>query len=338
MDNTELFREYDRKMTELYNDSPIYDPEELFGIYRIHHELIMAEREGRVDDDWHRKVKAFAALSDALKPRKDAPEKIVLWPEGVLPERDIDHSRLRYDLSLKPYMYAIPFPKDRTPKGAVLCVAGGSHGRAVVYEGFGSALLLTKQGYQTFVIHNRINTVDFETREKINDVESGTDVSRAIRWIRAHAGEYRIPEGKVAAAGFSNGGLTIENCIRYFSGTGKMTDYYPDYQPDRLDEYYGSPDGFLCIYGPRFNGDEFDYTGVVYPPTFYAVGREDSAMENLNYVYFQQLKHGVPVEIHTFAGTPHGKAGYGLISEKEDHPNFDLWVELADYFLQDAWK
>ncbi|MBR6321230.1 MAG: hypothetical protein IKR59_00045, partial [Lachnospiraceae bacterium] len=76
--------------------------------------------------------------------------------------------------------------------------------------------------------------------------------------------------------------------------------------------------------------------GVEYPPVFYAVGREDTALDNFNYVYPDLRAHNVPVEIHTFAGVPHGKAGTILIDD--DYPNFDLWVPLADAFLQDLKK
>ena len=80
--------------------------------------------------------------------------------------------------------------------------------------------------------------------------------------VRAAAGSYGIRENQVAFAGFSNGGLTGEACIRYYSGTQKTTDHFPDYREDDLDRYYGAPDAFLCIYGPRYKGAEFDYTDV----------------------------------------------------------------------------
>ena len=116
-----------------------------------------------------------------------------------------------------------------------------------------------------------------------------------------------------------------------------MTDYYPDYQPDELDGYYGSPDAFLCVYGPRFVGAEFDWTGVVYPPTFYAIGRKDTAVDNMNYAYPTLLAHNVPVEVHTFAGVPHGQAGVELLDGMIKYPNFQMWVPLADYFLMDLF-
>ena len=117
-----------------------------------------------------------------------------------------------------------------------------------------------------------------------------------------------------------------------------MTDWYEGSEPDALDEMYGAPDAFLCVYGPRHAGTPFDYTDVVYPPTFYAVGREDFALQNLYELLPQQLAHGVEVEIHTFAGVPHGQAGNPLVVGAVHYPNFQLWLPLADAFLQDQFN
>ena len=146
-------------------------------------------------------------------------------------------------------------------------------------------------------------------------------------------------EGIRYFAGFSNGGLTGELNIRYYSGSRDLKDYYPDYIPDALDAYKGSPDAYICVYGPRFNGMDFDYTDVVYPPTFIAVGLDDhAAAPNLRWMWNDLMDHGVKVEVHTFAGVPHGAAGLALVKGKEPNPGFALWTALADYFMQDIYQ
>ena len=72
--------------------------------------------------------------------------------------------------------------------------------------------------------------------------------------------------------------------MQYFSGTQQIRTHFENYVPDQYDEYYGAPDAILNVYGPRWKGTSFDYTNAVYPPTFFAVGREDSAMDNLREV------------------------------------------------------
>lgn len=61
-------------------------------------------------------------------------------------------------------------------------------------------------------------------------------------------------------------------------------------------------------------------------------------MENLNAVYPDLLAHNIPVEVHTFAGVPHGKAGDKLIAGEVLYPNFELWEPLADAFLQNIFQ
>lgn len=60
-------------------------------------------------------------------------------------------------------------------------------------------------------------------------------------------------------------------------------------------------------------------------------------MDNLNYVYPDLLAHGVEVEVHTFAGVPHGQAGMALLDGYVKYPNFQMWVPLADAFLQNLY-
>ena len=66
--------------------------------------------------------------------------------------------------------------------------------------------------------------------------------------------------------------------------------------------------------------------------------REDAAMDNLRYVYPDLKAHGVEVEVHTFAGVPHGMAGDKVFTGRVDYPNFELWIPLADAFMQDVYK
>ena len=57
---------------------------------------------------------------------------------------------------------------------------------------------------------------------------------------------------------------------------------------------------------------------------------------NMNGLLPWLWEKNVPVEIHTFAGHPHGYAGWKIIDGKGD-PNFDLWVAHADVFLRDLF-
>lgn len=319
------------KAVTLYEDLPCYPVEKVLKLFELEGQIMRGAEEER-----DAVAAEYIQLLNSIEKKPDAPEAIYLWPEGKVPTlteyTDNSDYRQNHDPDFRPHMFALLVPEDVTPKGAVVVCPGGNHGSSCIHEGYQTSLDMVAMGYQTFLLLNRPNNGPW------NGQECGADSARAIRYVRANAEKYRIDPKNVAFAGFSNGGLTGEHCIHYYSGTQTVADHFPGYEPDELDNYYGAPDAFLCVYGPRFNGADFDYTGVVYPPTFFAVGRGDSAMDNLHWMYPSLLKQGVPVEVHTFAGVPHGKAGdrikFGGVSQ---YPSFELWLPLADAFMQDVY-
>ena len=287
--------------------------------------------EEKDEEKQRRLAEEFNAYLDGLEKVPGAPSRIYLWPEGKMPETGtyLENPDYRYnhDPDFRPYMYELLLPEDVTPKGAVILCAGGDHGDCVIHEAYQSCLDLNKLGYQCFMLLNRTNMMPYTGQE------CGADAARLVRMIRKNAARYRIGEHQVAFAGFSNGGLTGEECIRYYSGDQKVTDHFPDYVPDELDAYGGAPDAFICVYGPRWEGKQIDYTKVVYPPTMFAVGMEDKALDNLHWTYQDLLAHGIRAEVHTFTGVPHGQAGVSIFGNR-NYFNFDLWLLLADAFMQ----
>ena len=287
------------------------------------------------DPDLAEKIASFNKHNEELQEVENPQKPIILWPEGKIPTladyTDNSDYMFKQDPDYIPHMYEVCVKEGITPKGAIILCPGGDHGESTVNT-YQVALDFAAMGYQCFLLLNRPN------RQPWTSQDAGADSARAVRYVRAHADEYRIDPKKIAFAGFSNGGLTGEALIQYYTGKQTVKDIYPDYIPDELDEISADINAFLCIYGPRFNGDPFDYEKVVYPPTFYAVGREDNAMNNLHWVYPDLVAHGIPVEVHTFAGTPHGKAGAKILDGEVKHPNFELWEPLADCFLMDVFN
>lgn len=313
-----------------YEDAPRYELDKVLELQGMNHKLWGMGESAELEET----LRVFEAKMDALTPVAGAPERIYLWPEGKMPTTGAytDNSELKHnhDPEFEPYMFALTIPEDVTPKGAIVVCAGGDHGDCTLHEGYQSCKDLNDLGYQCFLLLNRTNRCPYDGKE------AGADASRAIRYVRANAAKYRVDENKVAFAGFSNGGLTAEACIQYYSGTQKIQTHFPEYVPDELDKYYGAPDAVLCVYGPRFKGASFDYTNAVYPPTFFAVGREDSAMENLRATLPDLKAHQIEVEVHTFAGVPHGQAGVQIYGNYS-YPNFMLWPKLADSFVQNVF-
>lgn len=327
----DLLKDVRVKSAEIFEDILRYEEKDIVELRKIESKIMY---EASIEEAKELAV-LFKLKLGNVRMRKNPPERIYLWPEGNMPKETeyTDNSDVRYnhDPDFKPYLYEMLIPEYETPKGAVVVCAGGDHGSATVGCGYQVSRDLNKQGYQCILLLNRPN------HNPWNEHECGADAARALRYVRKHAERLRVNPDNVAFAGFSNGGLTGEACIEYYSGEKKVTDYFPGYVPDELDEYYGGPDAFICVYGPRFKGDDsFIWEGTVYPPVFYAIGRLDNAIDNFNYVYPDLLKHNVPVEVHTFAGVPHGRAGASIVGENFE--NFDLWVPLADAFMQDVYK
>lgn len=297
--------------------------------------LAFAIRECKGRDEKIQMQKKYVELRNLLQNTYESRSPIYLWPEGKMPVMTeyTDNYDYRYlhDPDFKPNLLEVLLPKEVTPKGALLTIAGGEHGMNDVSECYQVCRDFNEKGYQCFIINCRPN------RGPWNGRECGADTARAIRYVRAHAGRYRIQPGQIILAGFSNGGMTVEQCIQYYSGGQQVKDWFADYVPDELDSYPGGPDLQLCVYGPRHLGLSFDYSRVSYPPSFFAVGRQDTvAIENLNAVYADLVQRGIPAEIHTFSGHPHGYAGWKVI-DGVGNPNFDLWEDLADHFIEDAF-
>ncbi len=318
------------RLVPIFEDVPRYPLDAVLELHELNMQLMNTKKEEKIAELICRIEEKLPLLTE----KENAPERRFLWKAGAMPSlgtyTENPDFRYNHDPEFQPYMYELLIPETETPKGAVVVCAGGDHGFCVLGEGYQTCLDLNKMGYQAFLLLNRTNRCPYDA------LEAGADAARAIRLIRQNAAKYRIDENRVAFAGFSNGGLTAEACIQFYSGTQKVTDHFPDYQPDAADVFYGSPEAVLCIYGPRWKNTSFDYSNVVYPPTFFAVGREDTALDNLNATVPDLLAHQVELEVHTFSGVPHGHGGVTIYGNMT-HPEFHLWLPLADVFLQNVF-
>ena len=314
----------------IYEDATRYPIEKLLELIQLETQLTRGPEEGQAAA----KEKMIAAM-DALKPLPNARERVYLWPEGKMPVETeyTDNSDHRYDHEpdYNPYYLEMLVPEWVTPRGAIVMVGGGTHTQGTVNEGIQVGTEFNALGYDYFILQCRPNGSPW------NRKETAVDAARALRIIRSRAEEYRLDPNTIALLGFSNGGVTCDFCIEMFSGEQTVPAQFPDYVPDELDQLPGGPDAYLCVYGARHAGTDYDYNGVVYPPSFFAVGREDRAgWANLNLLYADLVERGVTVEVHTFPGNNHGGGGRKII-DGVGNPNFDLWVTHADYFMRDVY-
>jgi len=318
---------------KIYEDCVCYPKDQLVRLYKKEAEM----RAIRDVEELKARIHEFTAVREEVEKTRfsECPERIVLWPEGNIPTETeyTENPELRYthDPGYAPFMYEMLLPEDVAPKGAIIMSAGGDHGSNILLECYQASLEMNELGYQCFIVMNRPNANPWTGKE------AGADVARAVQYVKANAAKYRVAENHVAFAGYSNGGLTGEHNIQHFSGGRTIKDAFPDYVPDELDKFSGCPDVFLCVYGPRFLGEPFDWEGVEYPPTIVIVGETDFNIPNIA-PYAEDLRsHGVKVEMHTFVNCPHGGVGNAILGEVE-HPNYYQWRTLCDAFMTEIYK
>ena len=315
-----------------YEDPTRYPVEELIDLFKFQMQF---RKEGLSEEDKKRLKAEFAEKRDRIQLLPDAPERIYLWPEDNMPVETVytenpDHE-YDHEPDYRPYFLEMLIPEDKIPVGGIVLVAGGTHGAGTINECFEIGREFNERNYQCFILQCRPNSGPWSR------LETGTDAARCFRMIRKNAEKYRLDEHHLAYAGFSNGGVTGDACIEFYSEGQKISSYFPDYKEDETDAFYGSPDAYLCIYGARHLGTKLSREDFPYPPTFFAIGRKDyGCIANMNGLLPWLWKKEVPVEIHTFAGHPHGYAGWKIINGKGD-PNYDLWVTHADVFLRDLF-
>lgn len=125
--------------------------------------------------------------------------KVNLWEKGNIPTvtRNVNNSD---GPDFIPNMEVFTVGESVTPKGAVIICPGGAFAfRSMQNEGYHIADMLVPMGYQCFIVNYRIQPYTMR--------ESATDLQRAIRYVKAHADDYRIDADDVALVGFSAGGI-----------------------------------------------------------------------------------------------------------------------------------
>lgn len=266
-------------------------------------------------------------------------ENIRLWEQTP----DYDPSLGQPEPYLTPYLVPndIPFVHARMPKdcGAFIVVPGGGYGGySLEIDGTAIAQWLNTLGYQAFILRYRLAPYRAPLQHD--------DLSRAIRYVRAHAEEFGIDPNKIGAIGSSAGGHLVASVATHFDN-GKDGDaidaisnrlnfavlLYPVITSDAEYRHDGS---FRNLLGDtpteeqlRYWSPEKQVTSET-PPTFLAHATDDMAvvLEN-SLLYVQACKdHNVPVELHVY---PYGGHGFSL---SLNNPHTAHWKEDCARWLK----
>ena len=241
------------------------------------------------------------------------PKADLLWPSGAPGARgDQDDDKP----TLTPYVVA----QGRGVGTAVIvCPGGGYEHLSMDKEGDQIARWLNSIGVTAFVLKYRLGP------KYHHPVELG-DAQRAIRTVRAKAGDYRVGANRIGIMGFSAGGHLASTAGTHFdSGNEGAADAV---------ERVGSRPDFLVLVYPVISfttpythrgslrallgeqpdqklveslSNELQVTAQT-PPTFLFSTTTDTTVppENSVLFYLALRKAGVPAELHIYERGPHG--------------------------------
>jgi acetyl esterase/lipase len=257
-------------------------------------------------------VIALAIVSLGRVDAQPSPREVLLWPDGApgaLGTGDTD----------RPALTIYPAARTPVPTGVVIAPGGGYGGLANDHEGRQIAAYFNAMGVSAFVLRYRLGP------RYHHPVQIG-DASRAVRWVRAMAGELKIAPDRIGLMGFSAGGHLAATTATLASA-GR-----PD-EADPIERVSSRPDFLILGYpvisfdpaiahmGSRRNllGDDPDPALVTLlsaerqvtpetPPTFLFHTTADAAVPAENSIrFYLALKAAkVPVELHVFENGPHG--------------------------------
>lgn len=221
-----------------------------------------------------------------------------------------------------PNMEVFTVADNVTPKGAVIiCPGGAFQFRSVQSEGYNVANMLVPMGYQCFVVNYRIAPYTMR--------ESATDLQRAIRYVRAHADDYRIRPENIALVGFSAGGILNGEVLLNWRDLTNGTALDNSYRPDALDNVPVSACAVGMIYSfygrlsVSMNNVE-TLRAANLPPAFYCWGTRDGFAGQFTQNSNAVREAGCEVETLILDGYPHGYGTGG---------NADVWGNRFDAFL-----
>lgn len=245
--------------------------------------------------------------------RRDAePEAISLWPDGApgaVGNDDADQP------TITPYL---PSADRAVGTGVIVCPGGGYGHLAMDHEGVQIARWLNSMGVAAFVLKYRLGP-----RYHPAPLD---DAQRALRYVRLHAGEFRIDGSRLGIWGFSAGGHLASTAATHFDrGSPSAT--------EAIDRMSSRPDFAILAYpvitltgehahkGSRRNllGENADAQLVELlsnqkqvtpetPPTFLFHTNEDRGVppENSVMFYMALREAGVPTEMHIYQRGRHG--------------------------------
>ncbi|MGH7950907.1 MAG: alpha/beta hydrolase [Limisphaerales bacterium] len=153
-------------------------------------------------------------------------EPVPLWPNGAPGQ----HGTNDFDIpTITPYLCET----NATGAAMVIC-PGGAYQHLAPHEGNDYALWLNQHGVTCFVLKYRLGSHGYHYPAEFEDV------TRAVRWVRAHANDFKIDPHRVGIMGSSAGGHLAATLLTHF-------DLGDTNSADLIERQSSRPDlGILC--------------------------------------------------------------------------------------------
>ncbi|OFY61893.1 MAG: pectin acetylesterase [Bacteroidetes bacterium RBG_13_42_15] len=277
-------------------------------------------------------------------------EFIPLWPYGKKPNsKGIEAKEIIANERMlqveTPGIYAFFTSREENSGGAVLiCPSGGYHHLTYQLGGFQLAKWFNTIGMNAFVLIYRLpNSPDLMERHKA----PLQDAQRAMRVIRANAGNWNIQTDKIGVMGTSAGGHLATTLATHTEDVSMIG--------DSLDEYPYHPD-FQILISPVITMGTYTHRGsfenllgddpsaqiiekysnelnvsCTTPPSFLVHAENDKSVSPQNStLYFQSLlKNDIPVSLHIFPDGGHS------IALTNNPGSTQLWSTLCKAWLEE---
>lgn len=275
----------------------------------------------------------FASL---IFSRAEMQTPVPLWPDGVpgaLGSKATDIPTLTAYL---------PDPTNATGAAMVIC-PGGGYAQLAPHEGKDYALWLNQHGVTCFVLKYRLGSSGYHHPAMLNDA------ARAVRWVRAHADDYKIDPKRVGIMGSSAGGHLASTLLTHFDAGDTNA-------ADVVERQSSRPDlGILCYavislgefahQGSKENllgkspspelvqllSNELQVTTNT-PPCFIWTTFEDKTVPMENSLLFAGAlrKNHVPFDLHIYQ-----KGGHGMgLAEKPPFAQPHPWAGDCVFWLK----
>jgi acetyl esterase/lipase len=275
-------------------------------------------------------------LASLILSRAEMQKPIPLWPEGAPGALGTSSNDIP---TLTPYLCAT----NATGAAMIIC-PGGGYGGLASHEGKGYALWLNQHGINCFVLTYRLGSHGYRHPAMLNDA------ARAVRWVRAHAEEYKIDTHRVGIMGSSAGGHLASTLLTHFDAGDTNASDVIERQSSRPDlgilcyavitmgefTHKGSHNNLLGTNAApeleKFLSNELQVTANT-PPCFLWTTFEDKTVPMENTMLFAGAlrKNHVPFDLHVYEKGGHGM---GLGDRQEPSTPHHPWAADCIFWLK----